>query len=161
MKTVAPAFPNQCERVDRITPRRRRANERLQAPRVDRGASLLETVVAIGVTGLVLGVAADQARTACTVVREARAVTAALTSARNVMDLALATPCAPVQNAVALCGQELRCTITANEAGRRDTANGVIVLVRLVVEVTRVADGLDERRLARLASVAARPETCS
>jgi hypothetical protein len=134
---------------------------RVRRRRHEHGTSLLETVAAIAVTALVLGDAAEQARTACTIVREASAITIALTSARNVLDLAIATPCAPVQNATAVCGATSRCTIMGSEVGRRTTVSGVIVLVRLSVEVTRASDAIEEPRLARLVGIAARPAVCS
>jgi len=126
----------------------------------NRGTSLLETILALGVSALVLGGASEHARAACATAREARAITSALTSARNVLDTALATPCVPVQNALGVCGHDVLCTITANEIGRRAAPSGTIVLVRLVVDVKTATESLDERRLARVAGVAARPEVC-
>jgi len=161
MSTASAERGDCSRRIRRLAEPRRRACTKPPIRSCSRGTSLLETVAAIGVTALVLGGAAEQARAACTLVREARAITRALTSARNVLDVALATPCAPVQNAGAVCAHDLRCALSASETGRRDTASGAIVLVRLVVEVTRASDGFEQRTLARVVGLGARPEVCS
>jgi hypothetical protein len=132
-----------------------------RSPKRPCGASLLEAVAAIAVMALLLGDAAEQARIACRTIREAESITKALTSARNVLDLALATPCAPIQSAAAACDAGSHCTISASEAGRRNTASGALVLVRVVVEVTKASEAIAEPRLARLVGVIARPEVCS
>lgn len=129
--------------------------------RGERGSSLLEAAAAAAIAALALGGAARQVSTACTTVREAREVSAAMTAARNVLETALATPCASVQNAVSACTGGFQCTITGHEIARRTDATGTVVLLHLNVEVTTEDGSSHERKLARLASIAARPEACA
>lgn len=126
-----------------------------------RGSSLLETIAATVVAILLLGGAAEQARSACATVRDARTVTSALTAARNVLDIALATPCASVETATSACTTGLRCTIASREVGRRTGEAGTVILLHLTVDVSTESGGLDAERLARLVGVAARPEVCA
>jgi hypothetical protein len=131
----------------------------LRAPTV-RGSSLLEAMAASAISLLVLGAAAEHARAVCAMLAETRATSDAMTAARNVLDQALATPCAALQSALSACAGDFDCTLAGREVGRRTEAAGTLVLTRLAVEVRKHGSALDSAVLARLVSIGARPETC-
>jgi hypothetical protein len=112
-------------------------------------------------SSLALAGASTQAGAACTLLREARDVAAATTSARNVIETFLAAPCASAASALAACSPALRCALSSREIVRRTTAAGVLVIVHVEVTVQPPADSGDDRTLVRAASAAARPEACA
>ena len=60
---------------------------------------MLEAVFAVSLGSIVLAGAGEQARMACAMLGEARRIAAATTAARNVLDAALAAPCATQSSA--------------------------------------------------------------
>jgi hypothetical protein len=120
---------------------------------------MLEAVLAVAVGSTVLAGAGQQARVACATLREARQAAAATTVARNVMDAALAAPCAPPETALARCAPSLHCALSTREISRRVGGEGVIVVAHF--EVTVQASLLDEHALVRIAGASARPQGCA
>jgi len=125
-----------------------------------RGSSLLEAVVALAVAAAILASAATQGLRSAEVVVEAHSASRALTLARNVLDRALAAPCAPATYAAAICADPYRCTVAAQTLGQRARPGGTVSIARLTTEVFVRRDGAEERQLVRLVSVGAQPLVC-
>jgi type II secretory pathway component PulJ len=126
-----------------------------------RGSSLLEALVALAVSALLLQSAADGALSAARRLGEARALGQALTLARNVLDRALAAPCAPAGFAADECEEPFRCTLENDVLGQRAGAQGAVSILRLRAQVFARDEEGGERSLARLATVGAIPHACA
>jgi hypothetical protein len=139
---------------------RRGSSRAARARSPQSGSSILEAVAALGTAAVLLGGAAGEgARTSKGLV-EARALARALTLGRNVLDRALAAPCAPASFAAAACEEPFRCNVAAETLELRAGAQGNVFVVRLRAEVVAGEAGLDERSLVRLTTVGTRPEAC-
>ena len=125
-----------------------------------RGSSLLEAVGALAVAAAILASAATQGLQSASAVIEARSASRALTLARNILDRALAAPCAPASYAAAICADPYRCTVAAQTLGQRARPGGTVSIARLTTEVFVRRDGAEERQLVRLVSVGAQPLVC-
>jgi hypothetical protein len=129
--------------------------------RAERGSSLLEAVAALAAAALILGRAATQGMQSASMIHEARSASKAITLGRNVLDRALAAPCAAAGYAAAVCADPYRCTVAAEPLGQRVRPDGTVTIARLTVEVLLHRDGAEDRRLVRLATVGARPLACA
>ena len=135
--------------------------KRLPAKAAQRGSAMLEGVAALGVAAMLLGGAASEGASSSRALADARSLAHALTLARNVLDRALAAPCASAAFATDACEQPFRCTVGAETLGMRAGATGNVLVVRLRAEILAGEAGIDEHALVRLATVAARPANCS
>jgi hypothetical protein len=126
-----------------------------------RGSSILEAVAALGTAALLLGGAASTGLNSSRALSEARSIARGLSLGRNVLDRALAAPCAPAGFAAAVCQEPFRCSVAAETLGMRAGAQGDVLVVRLRAEVAVLQEGGDERSIARLATIGTRPASCS
>jgi hypothetical protein len=122
---------------------------------------MLEGVAALGTAALLLGSAANEGLRCSRTLADARALARALTLGRNVLDRALAAPCAPAGFAADACEEPFRCAVASEMLGVRTGAHGNVFVVSLHAEVFTGEAGVDERRLVRLATVGTRPESCT
>ena len=119
------------------------------------GSSLLEVVAAVALASLFAAAASDQARSALAVLADVRMRDRALTSARNLLEAEIGTPCAAIGR-VADCPADLTCERVATVVTTLASAPGT--LVRITARVAaRSSPGVE---LAALSLIVRRPAAC-